>query len=210
MRRPHGGAQSGTGQPLLSRTCFSSRSLQASPAQPSGERARTLIPKATWARAALPASWTPSGKACPGFWPPEKGGFGCQGLPGSPERTRSFRAGHPRPLDPAAAGDGLQALGFNTTCPRPVSGPVFLQAQGTQWGCQLQSLALSLLLSPWPSQGTPALSSLRRPGPRRAGDGPSRWEEGPAIESQGAGPGAVHAAAACHLSPQVATVPSDI
>lgn len=44
---------------------------------------------------------------------------------------------------------GLQALGFYKACPQPVSRPVFLQVQESQWeDCQLTCLSKTLAL-PW-------------------------------------------------------------
>lgn len=59
------------------------------------------------------------------------------------------------------AGDGLQVLGFDTACPRPVSAPVFLQAQGTQGAVSPEPGSF-----PPSDPGPPrdrALRSLRKP-----------------------------------------------
>lgn len=66
----------------------------------------------------------------------------------------------PAPGPQQGAGVRLQALIVQAVCPQPVSEPVLLKAQGSlREGCQLKSLSLFLLLSPWPSHETPSLSS---------------------------------------------------
>lgn len=149
VRWPHGGAESGNGQPLAFQNLLLQWRLRL-PAQPSGE-GLDPDPEGHLGACCAATSWSPSGpvlEGCPGSGLLRKEGSAAK-APRFPDRP-VLSGGCPRPLHPAVAGGGLQALGFHK--------PLLSQCVGLS----SHSPGGSAPPKPWPSQGTQALSSLQR------------------------------------------------